>query len=367
MAKIFYSMSGEGRGHASRVATIVARLQLQHDLTLFAPDQAYEYLTGRNAAGHGPGTTRVHAIPGLRFHYTGGRINLVKTLLTGLEFWRRSGPIIRSVGEMIGRERPDLVITDFEPLLPRAARCWGVPCLSLDHQHFLTTFDLGVLPRRLRIAAWLMRWVVATHCPWPRQVAVTSFFHAPLRRGHQQTRLLGPIVREQVRRATLRSGDYLVSYIRPQTPPHVIRVLRNAPCEVRVYGAGQRGREGRLRWRAFDATGFAEDLAGCRALVGAAGNQTLGEALYLGKPVLALPERRHFEQNINAHFLALGGWGRVVTAEDFETSHLQGFLAELDSATGAATERVPDGTAAAVRLIEELLPPKSTELTGMVA
>ena len=32
--------------------------------------------------------------------------------------------------------KPDLVITDFEPLLPRAARLEGVPYISIDHQHF---------------------------------------------------------------------------------------------------------------------------------------------------------------------------------------------------------------------------------------
>ena len=43
MAKIFYSMSGEGRGHAARAAAIVDSLRHQHDITLF---EANDYVGG---------------------------------------------------------------------------------------------------------------------------------------------------------------------------------------------------------------------------------------------------------------------------------------------------------------------------------
>jgi hypothetical protein len=52
-----------------------------------------------------------------------------------------------------------------------------------------------------------------------------------------------------------------------------------------------------------------EDLAGCDAVVSTAGNQLVGEALFLGKPMLVMPEAWNFEQSVNAHFLEQSGAG----------------------------------------------------------
>ena len=78
-----------------------------------------------------------------------------------------------------------------------------------------------------------------------------------------------------------------------------------------------------------ERTEHCDDLAGCAALVGAAGNQTLGEALYLGKPVLAMPEERHHEQLINAHFLKQMRVGTWTTMESSQSRDLARFLDRL--------------------------------------
>lgn len=79
--------------------------------------------------------------------------------------------------------------------------------------------------------------------------------------------------------------------------------------EVRMYGLGAQPRRGNLVFRDIDEHRFLEDLATCDAMISTAGNQLVGEALYLAKPVLVLPEARNFEQYINAHFLARSGAG----------------------------------------------------------
>jgi uncharacterized protein (TIGR00661 family) len=106
---------------------------------------------------------------------------------------------------------------------------------------------------------------------------------------------------------------------------------------------------------------FVADLASCAALVGAAGNQTLGEALHLGKPVLALPEKRHHEQLINAHVLERMGAGRAVTLESFAPHDLIEFLDRLDAHRAAADRHRGrlDGTRAARTEIERNLSPRS--------
>ena len=71
MAKIFYSMAGEGRGHAVRVLTLAEHLRHEHELVLFASGDAYDFLVKTY------GTTQVDnvrlmRVSGVQFRYTGG-------------------------------------------------------------------------------------------------------------------------------------------------------------------------------------------------------------------------------------------------------------------------------------------------------
>jgi UDP:flavonoid glycosyltransferase YjiC (YdhE family) len=91
--------------------------------------------------------------------------------------------------------------------------------------------------------------------------------------------------------------------------PAVMNALAACGRDVFVYGLGERAAEGRLRFQAIDERRFLDHLAGCDALISTAGNQLVGEALYLRKPVLVLPEERNFEQSVNAYFLEQSGAG----------------------------------------------------------
>jgi uncharacterized protein (TIGR00661 family) len=134
MGKIFYSVSGEGRGHATRVRAVVEGLRNEHEVTIYAPAMAYDLLS---QAYHDT-EVEVRRIPGLCFHYTPKRkLDYVKTGWYGLKNLAEFPKLIQGLQDEIEREQPDLVITDFEPSLPRAARRAGVPFISLNHQHFL--------------------------------------------------------------------------------------------------------------------------------------------------------------------------------------------------------------------------------------
>ena len=114
---------------------------------------------------------------------------------------------------------------------------------------------------------------------------------------------------------------------------------------------------GRLSFHAIDERTFVEDLAGCAALVSAAGNQLLGEALFLGKPVFAIPEELHHEQQVNACFLKLMGAGDWTTLEQFTAAPLTRFLSRLDEyrANVAPLCGRLNGTHDAVAAIHEIL------------
>ena len=335
MAKIFYSMAGEGRGHAVRVMTLVEHLRQQHELVLFAPGDAYEFLEKAYGAGQFE-SVRLVPVAGLKFRYTGGKLDLFKSTAGAMSFaYRKMPALVEELRRRIELEQPDLAISDFEPTLPRAARLTGLPWMSIDHQHVLLAYDLSSLPFLLRRYAWWMSWAVRWYYGWNDYTPVaSSFYTPPLKKGFSHVHQVGPMLRPEVVATPISTGDFLLSYLRSNTPPEVVEILAQSGWPVRIYGLGTRPAIGKLSFHAIDEHRFVADLAACAGLFSAAGNQLLGEALYYGKPVFAIPEAMHHEQQINAHFLKQMGGGDWVTAESFRADRFQQFLARLDEFRG---------------------------------
>jgi uncharacterized protein (TIGR00661 family) len=353
MARIFYSLSGEGRGHATRVRAVIEMLRQEHAVTVFASGDAHDLL----ARAYAGSAVEVVPIPGLRFGYSRwGKVNLALTALRLVPFVRGLESLTSELSARLRAERPDLVITDFEPALPRAARRCGLPFISLNHQHFLVAEDFRALPLRLRAAAALMGLVVRCYYHGQRETVVSSFHHLPLRQPSAAVRQIGTLLRPEVLAARCVHGDHLVAYVRRSAPDRVLDALDCCGRDVHVYGLGLRGRSGRLSFRRVEEAAFVADLAAAAALVTTAGNQVVGEALFLGKPVLAMPEEGNAEQEINAHLLALSGCGSWVALDRLRVSHLEAFLGSLKRLRARVGSVAVDGNPGALQAVQRNLP-----------
>jgi len=351
---LYYSVMGEGRGHAARARAMVERLRDRHRVVLFTSHDAFAFLRKEYA---GDREVEVREIPGLVFHYTEGGLDNLKTVREGLGFWFSMGRYTKRLERTMREERPDLVITDFEPLVPRAARRVGVPVLSFDHQHFMKTYDLSPLPGELRRWAWRMSWSIWAFGIRQDRTVVTAFYKPPLKEGHEDVVQVGPILRRSVAQREPRRGEHVLSYFRRATPQSVLDRLAELPTPVRVYGLGERPPQGSLTFCAIDEQRFVDDLADCDAVIAAAGNQLLGEAITFGKPVLALPERVHYEQRINAFYIERMGVGEQRLLEQVSGDDITGFLDRRETYRRRLAEENPceDGCPVVERVIEEML------------
>lgn len=354
MATILYSVMGEGRGHAARARAMVEQLRGKHRLILLTSHDALAFL--RNSYADDP-EIEVHEIPGLKFHYSGTELDNIKTIRKGLQFWISRGHNVRKLLPKLREWQPDLVVCDFEPLTPIAAQRLGIPVLSLDHQHFLSTYDLSSLPLRLQRWAWAMSWTIWAFGLRQTDTVVSAFYKPALKPRCQDITQVGPLLRPAVRAKVPVVGEHLLSYLRRVTPPEVLDVLADSPLPVRVYGLGEREPRGAITFHKIDETTFLDDLATCNAVVAAAGNQLLGEALYFGKPCLALPEKNHYEQSINAHFLEQLGGGEWCHLGEVKPATLSDFLDQKETYRQnlVDSEESFDGTAAAAAAIERML------------
>ena len=173
-----------------------------------------------------------------------------------------------------------------------------------------------------------------------RETIVSSFFSPPLRNGIGSVTSVGVMLRRELQHVQPSDEQHLLVYLRRFAPPRLMQALRQSGREVIIYGLGEQPRDGNLHYSEINEIGFLDDLVNCHALISNAGNQLVGEALCLRKPVLAIPEEGNFEQSVNGHFLEKTGFGINRSANSFTDQDLSAFL-----------ERVPD--------IREVIEPQS--------
>ncbi len=352
MAKIFYSVAGEGRGHAVRVRTLTEALRHRHQIVIYAGEDAYRFLEPLYRGSE----VEVREIPSLCWeHRDNGRISGPRTALRSLRYLGGMPALVRRLAKEIREQKPDLVLTDFEPALARAAERAKVPYLSLDHQHFLRENDLSSLPWGLRTRARALGAGIRTFYGKQHATIVSSFYAPGIRPSKRHVFQVRSMIRPELAARQPLDGYHLLAYLRRSTPDTVLEALRHCGREVRVYGGDDIEDSDNLRFRPISESGFLDDLVSSAGVVCAAGNQLLGECLFLGKPVLALPEAGNDEQRINAHYLERSGRGLQRRPAELDAADIAGFLACLHRYRGGPERLDYNGTQSAVDAVEQCL------------
>lgn len=350
MARIVYSLSGEGRGHATRSETVLSMLAGRHALLVYAPPLAYELL----ARSLNDSNVTLRRLECLRFRYRGQRLCYGASIAAAVPFLRSMPRRIAQLAGEVRDWRATHVINDFEPLLSRVAQLNGLPMISLDHQHFLSAIDPRCLPRSLAWKVRFLRMSVPMFCPGNHHRLVSSYYDFPLRAAAKQFRKVGVLLRNSVRTAKPESGSHLIAYMRRELPENLRRSLQRTGKDVFIYGLGKRPSARRLRYIETSSDGFLEHLRTSAALICSSGNQLIGEALHLGKPTMAVPERGNFEQEINGFFLPQTGCGRTVPAHQVQPDTVGEFL-ERSQVMSVSPRTMPAGNERVRELLDDLI------------
>jgi len=357
MANICFGLSGEGRGHATRVKTLVDDLRLRHSISIYTSGMAYDFLHGAYADSD----VEVNLIPGLRFHYKqSNKISYFSSGIEAITYIAKLRKTVEKTHRSLERAQPDMILTDFEPLLPRAAKKMGLPYVSLNHQHFLLTYDLTSLPIALQRHAAFMSRVVKTYYQEQIHTIVSSFYFPPLRKGITGVTQIGVLLTSEIIEAIPEDREHIVVYLRRFEAPKVLEALTKVGRQAYVYGLGEHPSIGNIKFCKIDPKAFVEHLSTACLLVSTAGNQLIGEALYLNKPVLAMPEVSNYEQAINAHFLEKSGAGRQVQLDLITRRDITTILDNPDQFTRHIDRGRLKGNDIAIEFIENYLSQKET-------
>jgi uncharacterized protein (TIGR00661 family) len=348
--RIVYGVHGYGRGHATRTLALLPHLARKHRLLVLAGGDAYSAIWP---------DFPVTRIPTLGFAYgrnSGQRSNwqtLRRNLPAALDLLLH-GPVFEMVRDAVREFAPDVVLSDAEAWTHRVAGALGIPRISIDH--------IGILAHcrppiewRDRLEAWHDTWCYRWLMGQPNRVIVSSFYPAPPRR--PGVCVVGTLPRQAVRALTPATGDYLLAYFNrgeEQLKARQLRSLEEVGCPVHVYGTERRGRQGPVTFLPPSHLPFLEDLAGCRAVLSTAGNQLMGEAIYLGKPVLVVPECC-VEQRLNAAAVERLGIGERITLRQLTAERIRAFVGRTDCFTANLRRHVRDGLPETLAAIERFL------------
>jgi uncharacterized protein (TIGR00661 family) len=324
--RILYGVVGEGMGHAMRSRVILDELTARHEVQVVVSGRAYDYLAKRASEN-----LAVRKIWGYSIVYEDNEVRNFKTALENVKGAIRGWPEnVRAYFELGEKFEPEVVISDFESWSYLFAKIHRLPVLSVDNIQMVDRCQhppeiVEGLGADLRLTKGIVRTKVARAFHY----YITTFFYPPVRK--PRTSLHPPVLRPEILEAKRERGAHLLVYQTSTSNTELPELLARSGRECRVYGLRRDLKEdvveGNVRHRPFSERGFIDDLRTSAGVLASAGFTLMGEAVYLGKPMLAMPVGRQIEQVLNARYLQAAGYG--LCTESLTAERLGSFLERL--------------------------------------
>jgi len=293
LMKILYAVQATGNGHISRAMQLLPQLEQYGTVDLF--------LSGNNASLQLNGNVKFRS-KGLSLYYTkcGG------LSYSGM-IWKNN--IVRAMKE--ARDLPvqsyDIVINDFEFITAESCRIHKKESIHLGHQ---ASFLSDKTPRPA-IKSKVGELIYKHYCKTSHHLG----FHFE----KYDDFILPPVVKNEII-----AGEncdlghvtvYLPSYQRHCIETH-FRYHKDIVFHWFLAGIKKPVREGNIIFYPIHNSLFTQSLLSCHGLITGGGFETPSEALYLGKKLLCIPIRDHYEQKCNGAALSQMG---VITLPDADS------------------------------------------------
>lgn len=300
--RIFYSLCGEGLGHAIRSAVVIEYLINEgYDLIVFASDRAYQYLSNK--------FENVYEIGGFNTVYEDNRARYKKTFVYNMK--DVPSDLKNNINKMYKLARkfhPDIVISDFEFYSNLLAHIIGVPLLSIDNMHVITEARYNS-PAKYAKDKIFAEAVVHAFIQRADRTLIYSYFY-PTLKNKKTTQYVHPIIRDEIYALKPHVGEHILVYQTSDSNNELIELLKNnSNKKFIVYGFHKDERDENVLFRSFKEEQLFEDFKDAKCVITNGGFSLITEALQLEKPVLSIPVNKQYEQILNALFVERLGYG----------------------------------------------------------
>ncbi|MBF0430841.1 MAG: UDP-glucuronosyltransferase [Fibrobacteria bacterium] len=333
--KILYGVPGEGMGHATRSKVVISHLLKTHDVRVVSSAHAFTFLKSAF-----PG--RVIPIKGFHLAFKNAQVHRYKTAASIL----KNGPLnlIQNFEKYRALRKsfsPDLVISDFESFSFLFAHRHKIPLISIDNMQIINRCLLDIpIPKNEKVNFQIAKNIIKSKVPGCKRYFVSSFFNPVIKKDN--TLLVPPILRDEIINAGIKHKNHILVYQTSQNQSNIVRILNKIPKETfLVYGFNKSASLKNVRLKPFSEDEFITDLASSKAIIANGGFSLISEAVFLHKPVCAVPLHNQFEQFLNAAYIEHAGYGR--NFREFTTDGIRAFLYQLDDFTKSVKKYSQDG------------------------
>lgn len=346
MARILYALSGEGHGHVSRVMAMSELLRAQgHELHFCCGGVSEQVLQAKNEP--------LYAVPALLHVVYRNKLRPYSTFLRNLPHFVQQPFVVDQLVEKLADWKPDLVLNDFEAFSWRAAEKADIPVVAFSPQQILSH-----LPRNWQHEPFSSYAKISANYIQPRNAIleiIPTYFKTEISIP-EKTVFVPPIIRPEIQLLDPTNDGHILVYLNQQagTKTWIQHLLQLKSYQFIVYGFGQEEKkEANIHFKPHSLQTFLTDLASCRAVICTAGFTLISEALFLQKPILAIPNKGQYEQWLNAYFLEKQQLGRVSFKAIPTKSEISQFLQEAQI---HSTQPFPIGNTEALSWIKKYVP-----------
>lgn len=305
--RFLFIVQGEGRGHLTQAISLAQIVQAAgHEVIEAQVGLAANRPIPAFFAEQFPAPFTPVATPELIYCPHTNRLMLgptIRRVMTNISTFRKS---MQQLHNAIETHRPDVVVNFFELLcgLTYAIYKPSVPVISVAHQFMALHSDFP-FPQKKWLDKLSFLALVRLNAVGSTELLGLSF--------DQQAdvpqcrlRVVPPLLRQELATLTPSQESFVLAYT---TQPGLRSVVYSAHHQqpgqaLRYYHAGVTRPEEvideTLTECRLDGQRYVEDMARCAAVATTAGFESVCEAMYLGKPVMMMPQPNHYEQACNA-------------------------------------------------------------------
>lgn len=304
--KYVFFIQSEGRGHLVQALAVKSKLETRGH-------QVVAVITGQNPNGL-PDFFK-EAISAPIFLVDSPNFVLdkdgqgIKTISSVLKSLKRSPDFFRSlkkIAKLMTEFSPDAIVSFYEPMAAIYTRIYNDkrPLYCLGHQFFIAhpafIFPDNRLPEK-RFFRFFNRLTAPR-----RSIKIALSFTAEKDYPAKNLFIVPPLIRQEILSQEPRAGDFLLIYLlNTGYQSQISNWSQNHP-QIKIEAFSTKSPQTNtnltplLIWHELSGQKFIDRLAKCQAYIATAGFDSIAEAAYLGKDIMMVPTKNHYEQLCNA-------------------------------------------------------------------
>ncbi|HYG38732.1 MAG TPA: glycosyltransferase family protein [Cytophagales bacterium] len=333
--RYLFIVQGEGRGHMMQAIAL-------QELILRSGHEIVGVLIGNSPRREIPhffyerinAPISVFESPNFILDKRNQSIKVLPSIILNL---KKNKTFLRSLSEIdqkVKEYKPDVIINFYELLCGLYFKFYkpAVKNITLSHHYLLVHPEFPVPKGKIR-DKYFMKLNNRITSFGADKVLALSFRELAANR-IKNTFVVPPLLRREIKLSSPEKGDFVLSYILNEGYSEEIlnwhknnkHITLHCFWDKKDVDASYSPHEN-LFFHKLDDKKFLDLLKSCKAYVSTAGFESIGEAMYLGKPVMMVPTGGHFEQACNALDAVKAGAG--VSVSSFDIQILLDFLPEF--------------------------------------